>query len=109
MHELSIAMSILEMGGRRSRATRQRAGVAAIRRGWEVVQASSRKPRFCQPTKMARECSAKDTRLVIDEIPIIVFCPSCRSSAVKLDSAVLLRDAGLLPASEMVPDLKWKL
>jgi hydrogenase nickel incorporation protein HypA/HybF len=79
MHELSIAMSILEMaeeesdsrGGARVNAVHLKLGALA-----GVV-----KEALLSSWELASEGTAlQDSRLWIEEIPVIVFCPKCQAS-----------------------------
>jgi hydrogenase nickel incorporation protein HypA/HybF len=77
MHELSIAMSIVEMAEEESAARGEAhidaihlklgalAGVVkgALLSAWELA---------CDGTKLA------GSRLVIEEVPILAYCPTCR-------------------------------
>ncbi len=77
MHELSIAMSIIEM-----------ASEEAARRGARVNAVHLRLGRLAGVVKeallfsyeVAREGTPLEaSRLVIEEVPVVVFCPACRA------------------------------
>ncbi len=76
MHELSIAMSILDV-----------AGEEVDRRGGAQVEAiylrlgplaGVVKEALVSAFELAREATPfRNSRLVVEEVPIVVFCPSC--------------------------------
>ena len=77
MHELSVAMSIIEL-----------AGEEAERRGVEVEAVHLKLGALSGVVKAALlSCYAiacentrlEGSRLVIDEVPVVIFCPSCRA------------------------------
>src|SRR5579863_6406886 len=90
MHELSIAMSIVELaqeeserrGGARITAVHLKLGALA-----GVV-----KEALLSSYEMAREDTRlQGSQLIIEEIPVVVFCPSCRAEDPALDSIFPLR------------------
>jgi hydrogenase nickel incorporation protein HypA/HybF len=79
MHELSIAMSILEV-----------AEEEAEQRGLEVIAIRLRLGAFAGVVKdallssfeMARESSAMpEAELIIEDVPIVVYCDACRKES----------------------------
>jgi len=79
MHELSIAMSILEV-----------AEEEAERRGLQVMAIHLRLGAFAGVVKeallssfeMARENSAMpQAELIVEDVPIVVYCPACRKES----------------------------
>lgn len=76
MHELSIAMSILEVA--REEADRRGGRVAAIH--VEVGPLSGVIREALEPAYeiAAHGTEFEGTRLVVKDVPVVVFCPSCR-------------------------------
>jgi hydrogenase nickel incorporation protein HypA/HybF len=88
MHELSIAMSIVDlareesgrMGGVQIRAVHLRLGLLsgvvkeALLSSYEVA---------CQDTPLA------GSRLIVEEIPVVVFCPNCNAQRPVLSTQML--------------------
>ena len=77
MHELSIAMSIIEMAEQES----------ALRNGAQVVAVHLKlgplagvvKEALLSSYEMAAEASAlKGSRLLIEDVPVTVFCETCK-------------------------------
>ncbi len=77
MHELSIAMSILEMA---EEEAEERGGVRVTAIHLKLGKLSGVvKEALLSAYEMAREDTPlKDTQLIIEEVPIVVFCPSCQ-------------------------------
>lgn len=76
MHELSIAMSILDMAREESEA-RGGAHIAAIHLRLGPL-AGVVKQALLSAYEMAREGTPlESSRLVIEEVPILVYCPVC--------------------------------
>jgi hydrogenase nickel incorporation protein HypA/HybF len=101
MHELSIAMSIVEMAQEEA-AKRNAAQVTAVHLKLGALSGVV-KDALISAYEMAREDTLLQTaRLVIEEIPIIVFCPTCQArrpvSSVQLFCCA---ECGT-PASEIV-------
>ncbi|HZK81370.1 MAG TPA: hydrogenase maturation nickel metallochaperone HypA [Humisphaera sp.] len=77
MHELSIAMSILDVAG--EEAERLNAKVIAIRLKLGPLSGVV-KEALLSAYDLARENSLlPDARLEIEETPLVVFCPVCKS------------------------------
>jgi|SRR5207253_10883868 len=76
MHELSIALSILDLAA--EEAERHRAArVAAIHVRLGPLSGVVRDA-LVSAYELAREGSRlKDAALVIEEVPVVVYCPSC--------------------------------
>jgi hydrogenase nickel incorporation protein HypA/HybF len=101
MHELSIAMSIVEMAQEEA-AKHDGAQVAAVHLKLGALSGVV-KDALISAYEMAREDSPLQTaRLVIEEIPVMVFCPTCQArrpvSSVQLFCCA---ECGT-PASEIV-------
>jgi hydrogenase nickel incorporation protein HypA/HybF len=88
MHELSIALSILEIVEEQSHR-RGDAGVAAVHIKLGPLSGVIGEA-LLSAFELARECSAfEKCDLIIEETPLIAFCPSCQE-ARNLDSVQLL-------------------
>src|SRR5258708_17683351 len=76
MHELSIAMSIVEMAQEEAETRGVRVSAIHLKLGTMsgVVKEAlvSCYELACEGTPLA------GSRLVVDEVPVLVFCPSCR-------------------------------
>jgi hydrogenase nickel incorporation protein HypA/HybF len=75
MHELSIALSILDVA--EEEAERRGASVAAIHLRLGPLSGVV-KQALVSAYDLAREQSPMaDARLVIEEVPVVLFCPAC--------------------------------
>jgi hydrogenase nickel incorporation protein HypA/HybF len=77
MHELSIAMSIVEMAEEEA-ARRGRVQVSAIHLKLGALSGVVKEALLSSYEMACEDTSLQGSRLVIEEIPIVVFCPSCR-------------------------------
>ena len=89
MHELSIALSLVDLaagGGRPAGRPRVRACTCG----------SARSPASCPEALLASyemacvETPLEGSRLVIEEVPVVVFCPHCRAERAAGQRAVVL-------------------
>jgi hydrogenase nickel incorporation protein HypA/HybF len=79
MHELSIAMSILEVA--EEEAERCNLQVVAIRLRLGAF-AGVVKEALLSSFEMARENSSMpDAELIIEDVPIVVYCPACQKES----------------------------
>ena len=79
MHELSIAMSIVEMARGRSRATRRASHAVHLKLG---ALSGVVKEALLFSYEMACEGTLlAGSRLVVEDVPIVVFCPNCQARA----------------------------
>lgn len=87
MHELSIAMSIVEMAQEESD---RRGGVQVHAVHLKVGQLSGVvREALCSCFEMACEnTQLQGSQLVIEEVPVVVYCPSCQTRRT-LDSMQL--------------------
>lgn len=76
MHELSIAMSILDVVEEEC-ARRGEGRVAAIRLKLGPLSGVVKESLLSAFDLAREETDLKDCELLIEEIPIVVFCPSC--------------------------------
>lgn len=78
MHELSIALSILDIASEESER-RDGASVSAIHIKLGLFSGVV-KEALLSAFELARECSPfGDCRLVIDDVPVMIYCEQCRS------------------------------
>ena len=78
MHELSIAMSIVEMAEEEADNRGARVNAVHLKLG---VLAGVVKDALLSSYEMACEGTGlQGSRLVIDEIPVVVYCPECLES-----------------------------
>ena len=76
MHELSIALSLLDVAS--EEAERLGARVLGIRLRLGPLSGVV-KEALASAYELAREGTAfADARLVIEEVPVVVYCPACR-------------------------------
>lgn len=77
MHELSIAMSIVELA--EEEAQQRNAQVTAVHLKLGALSGVV-KEALCFSYEMACEGSPlKGSHLVVEEVPVIVFCPKCQT------------------------------
>jgi hydrogenase nickel incorporation protein HypA/HybF len=77
MHELSIAMSIVEMA--EEEAVRRAVQIDAVHLKLGALSGVM-KDALLSCYEMACESTPlQGSRLLIEEVPVIIFCPSCRS------------------------------
>jgi len=78
MHELSIALNILDFAAQEAE---RRGGVAVRAVHLKLGSlAGVAKESLVSAYDLAREGSSlADWRLVVEEIPVVVYCPACRS------------------------------
>jgi hydrogenase nickel incorporation protein HypA/HybF len=86
MHELSIAMSIVEMA--EEEAGRRGATVTAVHLKVGALSGLVTHALLSCFEMACEGTSLQGSRLVIEEVPVMVFCPSCR--AQRLLSSVQL-------------------
>ena len=80
MHELSIAMSIVEMA---EEEAEQRGGVqvSAVHLKLGALSGVVKEALLSSYEMACEDTPLKGSRLVIEEVPVVVFCPSCQSAA----------------------------
>lgn len=101
MHELSIAMSIVDlareesgrMGGVQIRAVHLRLGLLS---GVVKEALLSSYEMACEDTPLA------GSRLVVEEIPVLVFCPQCKAQRPVQSSQMLCCSVCGTPAGDVV-------
>jgi hydrogenase nickel incorporation protein HypA/HybF len=79
MHELSIALSILDMADEEARS---RGGVRVLGIHLKLGPLSGvAKEALLSAYDLARETSATpEARLIIEEVPVQTYCPTCRAT-----------------------------
>jgi hydrogenase nickel incorporation protein HypA/HybF len=77
MHELSIAMSIVELAG--EEADRRGVHVDAVHLRLGALSGVVKEALLSCYEMACEGTSLKGSRLLIDEVPVVIFCPSCQS------------------------------
>jgi hydrogenase nickel incorporation protein HypA/HybF len=100
MHELSIAMSLLDMVEEEAEA---RGGVRVLAVHLRLGPLSGVvKQALVSAYEIAREDSPMaETRLVIEDMPVVGYCPSCRAAR----AVVSPRDLRCIECGEATPEL----
>jgi hydrogenase nickel incorporation protein HypA/HybF len=101
MHELSIAMSIVEMA---QEEADQRGGVqvSAVHLKLGVLSGVVKEALLSAYEMACDDTPLKSSRLIIEEVPVVVFCPSCQRQR-PLSSVQLFCCAECgTPASEII-------
>ncbi len=100
MHELSIAMSIVELA--EEEAVRRGAQVDAVHLKLGALSGVVKKALLSCYEMACEGTPLRGSRLIIDEVPVIIFCPSCQAQR-PLDSIQLFCcPACGTPCSEIV-------
>jgi len=76
MHELSIAMSIVDMA--EEEAARRSARVEAVHLKLGLLSGVVKDALLSSYEMACEGTSLQGSRLVIEEIPVVAFCPKCR-------------------------------
>jgi|SRR5580704_4504601 hydrogenase nickel incorporation protein HypA/HybF len=77
MHELSIAMSIVDMA--EEEAARRNVRVEAVHLKLGLLSGVVKAALLSSYEMACEGTSLEGSRLVIEEIPVVVFCPRCQS------------------------------
>jgi hydrogenase nickel incorporation protein HypA/HybF len=77
MHELSIAMSIVELA--EEEAQRRGVQINAVHLKLGALSGVVKEALLFSYEIACEETPLKGSRLVIEEVPVVVFCPSCRT------------------------------
>ena len=75
MHELSIAMSIIELAQEESE--RRRVQVSAVHLKLGALSGVVKEALLGSFEMACEDTSLKGARLVIEELPVLIFCPAC--------------------------------
>ena len=76
MHELSIAMSIVELA--EEEAEKRGAQITAIHLRLGALSGVVKEALLASYEMACDDSPLKGSRLVIEDVPVIVFCPSCQ-------------------------------
>lgn len=100
MHELSIAMSIVEMA--QEEAEQRHGHVTAVHLKLGALSGVVKEALLNAYEVACEETPLAGSRLIVDEVPVVVFCPNCRTE--RLLSSVQLFCCGECgtPTSEVV-------
>ena len=77
MHELSIAMSIVELA--EEEAERRGVQIEAIHLKLGALSGVAREALLSSYEMACEDTPLRGSRLVVEEIPIVVFCPQCQA------------------------------
>lgn len=77
MHELSIAMSIVEMAG--EEAERQGCHVSAVHLKLGALSGVVKEALLSSYEMACEDTPLAGSRLIVEEIPIVVFCAQCKA------------------------------
>jgi hydrogenase nickel incorporation protein HypA/HybF len=77
MHELSIAMSILDMA--EEEAGRRSAEIDAIHVKLGALSGVMKQALLSAYELARSETTLLDTRLVIEDVPVLIYCPRCQA------------------------------
>jgi len=101
MHELSIALSILDLAAEEA-ARRSAAGVAAIHLRLGPLSGVVREA-LLSAYELAREGSPlRSAELVIEDVPVIVYCPACAAERSVLTPPELFCPVCATPTPDVV-------
>ena len=78
MHELSIAMSIVEWR-RKKRERRGSAGQCAVHLKLGALSGVVKEALLSSYEMACEDTPLRGSRLVIEEVPVVVFCPHCQA------------------------------
>jgi hydrogenase nickel incorporation protein HypA/HybF len=77
MHELSIAMSIVELA--EEEAARRGVQVSAVHLKLGALSGVVKEALLSSYEMACDDSPLKGSRLVVREVPVVVFCPSCKA------------------------------
>jgi len=77
MHELSIAMSIVEMA--EEEAERHGGHVSAVHLKLGVLSGVLKEALLSSYEMACQDTPLAGSRLVVEEVPVVVFCPQCQA------------------------------
>src|SRR6266436_5015869 len=78
MHELSIAMSIVELAQEES-ARRGNAQVIAVHLKLGALSGVLKEALLSSYEMACEDTALQGSQLIVEEIPVLVFCPTCRA------------------------------
>jgi hydrogenase nickel incorporation protein HypA/HybF len=100
MHELSIAMSIVELA--EEEAERRGAHVSAVHLKLGALSGVVKEALLSCYEMACEDTILTGSRLVIEEIPVVIFCPSCRIRRPLSSMQLFCCSECGTPASEVV-------
>jgi hydrogenase nickel incorporation protein HypA/HybF len=77
MHELSIAMSIIELA--EEEAARRGVQVEAVHLKLGALSGVVKEALLSCYEMVCEDTTLKGSRLIIEEVPVVIFCPTCRA------------------------------
>ena len=77
MHELSIAMSIVELAG--EEASRRGVQVEAVHLKLGALSGVVKEALLSCYEMVCDDTPLQGSRLIIEKVPVIIFCPKCRA------------------------------
>lgn len=78
MHELSIAMSIVELAQEES-ARRGNAQITAVHLKLGALSGVVKEALLSSYEMACDDTALKGSQLIVEEVPVVVFCPSCQA------------------------------
>jgi hydrogenase nickel incorporation protein HypA/HybF len=101
MHELSIAMSMIEMAAEEA-ARRGGASVSAIHLKLGDLSGVVKEALLFSYEVACQGTPLEGSRLVIEEVPVVVYCPACRAERAIVSVQQFCCAACHAPASKVV-------
>jgi hydrogenase nickel incorporation protein HypA/HybF len=101
MHELSIAMSILDVAEEEA-ARRGESRVAAVHLKLGPLSGVLKESLLAAFDLAREETPLKDCQLLIEEIPIVVYCPDCRAERSVISMQNMCCDVCGTPTPEVL-------
>jgi len=77
MHELSIAMSIVELA--EEEAERRGAQISAVHLKLGALSGVVKEALLASYEMACDDTSLKGSQLIVEEIPVVIFCPTCQT------------------------------
>ena len=77
MHELSIAMSIVELA--EEEAQRRNVQLEAVHLKLGALSGVAKEALLSCYELVCETTSLQGSRLIIEEVPVVIFCPNCRA------------------------------
>jgi hydrogenase nickel incorporation protein HypA/HybF len=100
MHELSIAMSIVEMA--EEEAKRRGVHVDAVHLKLGALSGVVREALLSCYEMACEDTQLQGSRLVVEDVPVVIFCPSCRAQRLLSSIQLFCCPECGTPCSEIV-------
>jgi len=100
MHELSIAMSIVEMA--QEEAERRGVQVEAVHLKLGALSGVVKDALLSCYEMACQDTPLRGSRLVVEEVPVLIFCPSCKAQRPLNSVQLFCCPECATPASEVV-------